>query len=154
MTNPDNAPAALAGELADLISEVYERGYTEGVGDAEADADMLRDEMHEGCAQVQADLAERLTALSTRTPTTDGKCPSCGGLNTSCPEGCGRDLRTGELNGTPLRTPPHDTLLQLAGQIDDDLIAGLGRGGVIAQGRAMDLLEAMRAALNHERTEG
>jgi hypothetical protein len=28
------------------------------------------------------------------------KCPSCGGLNTSCPHGCGRDPKTGELNGT------------------------------------------------------
>lgn len=28
------------------------------------------------------------------------ECPSCGGLNLSCPEGCGRDPQTGELNGT------------------------------------------------------
>ncbi len=28
------------------------------------------------------------------------KCPSCGGLNTSCPKGCGRDPVTGELDGT------------------------------------------------------
>lgn len=27
-------------------------------------------------------------------------CASCGGLNTSCPDGCGRDPLTGELNGT------------------------------------------------------
>lgn len=27
-------------------------------------------------------------------------CPSCNGLNTSCPDGCGRDPKTGELNGT------------------------------------------------------
>lgn len=27
-------------------------------------------------------------------------CPSCHGLNTSCPDGCGRDPETGELNGT------------------------------------------------------
>lgn len=31
-------------------------------------------------------------------------CPSCGGLNTNCPDGCGRDPVTGELNGTRLET--------------------------------------------------
>lgn len=31
-----------------------------------------------------------------------GECPSCHGLNTSCPDGCGRDPETGELNGTRL----------------------------------------------------
>ena len=29
-------------------------------------------------------------------------CPSCHGMNTSCPDGCGRDPETGELNGTRL----------------------------------------------------
>jgi len=29
-------------------------------------------------------------------------CPSCHGLNTSCPDGCRRDPVTGELNGTRL----------------------------------------------------
>jgi hypothetical protein len=29
-------------------------------------------------------------------------CPSCGGLNVGCPEGCGRDAETGVLNGTRL----------------------------------------------------
>lgn len=29
-------------------------------------------------------------------------CPSCGGLNTSCPDGCGRNPLTGDLNGTRL----------------------------------------------------
>lgn len=29
-------------------------------------------------------------------------CPSCHGLNLSCPDGCGRDPLTGELNGTRL----------------------------------------------------
>lgn len=33
-------------------------------------------------------------------PATD--CPSCGGLNTSCPDGCGRDPKTGELDGSRL----------------------------------------------------
>lgn len=28
----------------------------------------------------------------------NSECPSCGGLNTSCPDGCGRDPITGELN--------------------------------------------------------
>lgn len=30
------------------------------------------------------------------------ECPSCSGLNTSCPDGCGRDPVTGELNGSRL----------------------------------------------------
>lgn len=29
-------------------------------------------------------------------------CPSCHGLNTSCPDGCGRDPKTGELDGSRL----------------------------------------------------
>lgn len=32
-------------------------------------------------------------------------CPSCNGLNTSCPDGCGRDPLTGELNGTRYTRP-------------------------------------------------
>ena len=40
---------------------------------------------------------------------TQADCPSCGGLNTGCPDGCGRDPLTGELNGTKLEdTPNHD----------------------------------------------
>ena len=38
-------------------------------------------------------------AHPSRTPNT---CPSCHGQNTSCPDGCGRDPVTGELNGTRL----------------------------------------------------
>lgn len=34
------------------------------------------------------------------------ECPSCGGLNTSCPEGCGRDPVTGELDGSTLAASP------------------------------------------------
>lgn len=33
-------------------------------------------------------------------------CPSCHGLNTSCPEGCGRDPLTGELDGSTLTPAP------------------------------------------------
>jgi len=33
-------------------------------------------------------------------------CPSCDGLNISCPNGCGRDPKTGELNGTLYAHPP------------------------------------------------
>ena len=40
--------------------------------------------------------AEAITAWNTRLT----ECPSCHGLNTSCPNGCGRDPETGELNGT------------------------------------------------------
>lgn len=36
----------------------------------------------------------------------DSDCPSCGGLNTSCPRGCGRDPLTGELDGSDLRPAP------------------------------------------------
>ncbi len=38
--------------------------------------------------------------LYTRPATDAAPCPSCNGLNTSCPDGCGRDPTTGELNGT------------------------------------------------------
>lgn len=33
-------------------------------------------------------------------------CPSCNGLNTACPEGCGRDPKTGELDGSTLESAP------------------------------------------------
>ena len=36
-------------------------------------------------------------------PLTD--CPSCQGMNTSCPDGCGRDPLTGELDGSTLTKP-------------------------------------------------
>lgn len=38
-------------------------------------------------------------------------CPSCGGLNTSCPDGCGRDPKTGELNGTRLIDPKREVAI-------------------------------------------
>ena len=43
-------------------------------------------------------------------------CPSCHGLNTSCPDGCGRDPETGELNGTRLRQP--DAVDTMRGLVD------------------------------------
>lgn len=60
-----------------------------------------------------------LAALRTATPE-PSDCPSCGGLNTSCPEGCGRDPVTGELNGT--RLEPSDAVVE---QIADSPGAGL-----------------------------
>ena len=51
-------------------------------------------------------------------PETDGTdCPSCGGQNTSCPDGCGREPETGELNGTRLETAQPDDLERLLGRI-------------------------------------
>jgi hypothetical protein len=42
----------------------------------------------------------------TRTaPASSQQCPGCGGLNTSCPEGCGRDPATGELDGSTYVAP-------------------------------------------------
>jgi hypothetical protein len=41
-------------------------------------------------------------ALNNESKPVEINCPSCGGLNLSCPDGCGRDPRTGELNGTRL----------------------------------------------------
>ena len=46
-------------------------------------------------------------------PETDGTdCPSCGGQNTSCPDGCGREPETGELNGTRLETAQPDEVVE------------------------------------------
>lgn len=39
------------------------------------------------------------------TDTKPSDCPSCNGLNTSCPDGCGRDPLTGELDGSTLTKP-------------------------------------------------
>lgn len=52
-------------------------------------------------------------------------CESCGGLNTSCPDGCARDPATGELIGTP---PPDPYELALIA------IASMKRGGMIVAG--------------------
>lgn len=40
------------------------------------------------------------------------ECPSCHGLNTSCPDGCGRDPVTGELNGTRLTLPDEEGMVE------------------------------------------
>lgn len=46
-------------------------------------------------------------------PETDGTdCPSCGGQNISCPDGCGRDPESGELNGTRLETAQPDDVVE------------------------------------------
>ena len=36
------------------------------------------------------------------------ECPSCHGLNLSCPHGCGRDPATGELDGSTYAAPPKE----------------------------------------------
>lgn len=56
------------------------------------------------------EVLDRLVAFGTRitaAPATagEGECPSCHGLNLSCPDGCGRDTETGELNGTRYEAP-------------------------------------------------
>lgn len=53
-----------ANELHDLIGEVYRRGYSDALEDATVDEDWYSEEAAEGCAQVQADFADRLAALS------------------------------------------------------------------------------------------
>ena len=67
----------------------------------------------------QKDYDGRLAAAQ---PLIEGKlgntaCPSCGGLNTSHPDACGRDPQSGELNGTRLALP--------RGYHDADLVAPL-----------------------------
>jgi hypothetical protein len=60
-------------------------------------------------------------------PVASPECPSCHGLNTSCPDGCGRDPETGELDGTRL-APPQPVaspdalglLMELRSQFHDD----------------------------------
>lgn len=56
-------------------------------GKTQAEAEALRDRI----------LAALRATPEGATPAEDGACSSCGGLNTSCPEGCERDPRTGEL---------------------------------------------------------
>lgn len=52
---------------------------------------------------------DRLHSIAARL---EAPCPSCGGLNISCPDGCGRDPETGELNGTRLEAPNLDALVE------------------------------------------
>ena len=42
-----------------------------------------------------------------RQPAPRAECMGCCGLNTSCPEGCGRDPATGELDGSRCTCPAH-----------------------------------------------
>lgn len=55
------------------------------------------------------DVNEAARKLLTASHPKPEPCPSCGGLNTSCPEGCGRDPATGELDGTTLKPEPVET---------------------------------------------
>jgi hypothetical protein len=56
-----------------------------------------------------------------RTRKPAAECPACHGLNTSCPEGCGRDPVTGELDGSTLP----------AAKPDQAAISGGNSGGMI-----------------------
>lgn len=55
-------------ELHDLIGEVYHRAYVEALEDASVPADFYSESKSEGCAQVQADLADRLESLKASSP--------------------------------------------------------------------------------------
>lgn len=80
--------ARMAGE-AEAVSEVDER-YRERV-DAAVVAELAYEAIATGIRALKAQPVD---------------CVSCGGLNVSCPDGCGRDAITGELNGTRLEQPP------------------------------------------------
>lgn len=50
----------------------------------------------------EIDRNKGLQALAKYIANQQPDCPSCHGLNSSCPDGCGRDSETGELNGSTL----------------------------------------------------
>lgn len=56
----------------DLVGEAYTRGYNDACEDACVPADFYSEERSEGCAQVQADFAPRIAALSSLPPSVAG----------------------------------------------------------------------------------
>ena len=113
-----NEALKIRGVLFDTVF-----GYT-GVGDdcAERTASAIEDALEQAGFEIIASQAAQ--------PAEADECPSCGGLNISCPDGCGRDPETGELNGTRLQ-PEHRAELAIrhaatpkaptstAGEVDD-----------------------------------
>lgn len=91
-------------------------------------------------------------------------CPSCHGLNTSCPDGCGRDPETGELDGSRLEPTPasHTAPLTLPGESEAhlsgytalteaiDKLSGIASpsAGVLRVDQAEALRTVIDAALN------
>ena len=53
------------------------------------------------CDIDKAIVTDILAHLSRASQSVDTECPSCGGLNIACPNGCGRDPETGELRSVP-----------------------------------------------------
>jgi len=76
-----------------LVREIISMYHTTRLADADVAAHIL------GKPSVRA-----LIAALPKAPPMGSSCPSCHGLNLSCPEGCGRD-ENGELDGSTL-TPP------------------------------------------------
>ena len=67
----------------------------------------------------------------------DKLCPSCHGLNTSCPKGCGRD-KNGELDGSTLCT---DTRAEVEREKAELEAYAEGRSEGLAEGRALERAE-------------
>jgi len=71
--------------------------------------DYLGGEMDKGPLVTSALAALRRGMELAEAPPMGSSCPSCDGLNLSCPEGCGRD-ENGELDGSTL-TPPMGSVM-------------------------------------------
>lgn len=93
---------ALLAEAADALTALKaERDALEHAGREVADKLWIlrcnsRDDLDRKAAERACDMWD--AALRSGEHMKD--CPSCHGLNISCPDGCGRDPETGELNGT------------------------------------------------------
>lgn len=85
-------------------------------------------------------------------------CPSCHGLNISCPEGCGRDSLTGELNGTTLIRPADDGLVgkiealasEAKGEEGLERVVTLASLGDLVRNNLPAILTALRAQSDAE----
>lgn len=80
-------------------------------------------------------------------------CPSCGGLNLSCPEGCGRDPNTGELDGSTLPAQDGRSREWMIGSVSVDIEIALyeKHGVALTDEQAATAADAALSALDKQK---
>lgn len=125
LRTPAPAPVAVGGDVMEQAREMFATfkgwgtgslfwgGLREGLAKGLFDNDdAMRAIVYGLQAQPTASTAQPVSGDWFNPETHGTDCPSCGGQNISCPDGCGRDPEAGELNGTRLETAQPDDVVE------------------------------------------
>jgi hypothetical protein len=105
--------------VLEIVADALDCFWNAAIGSAREAQDSTALAISGSLAQGFAAMASRLREPAALTTPAPAECPSCHGLNTSCPDGCGRDPETGELNGTILTPAPAVSTDEIVAMLKD-----------------------------------